>query len=182
MTTLMSNLAFNGMSLIFKVRDFIIPRRRILEEAGIKPGDRVLDYGCGPGAYITDTAEMVGKSGQVCALDMHPLALKRVQRIAGRRGLTNVDTICSDCYTDLPDGSVDVVLLHDIFHMLSDPQAVLTELRRVLKPGGVLSFSDHHMKERDIIAGMTDGQIFKLGWREERTYIFLPRMERGDVE
>jgi ubiquinone/menaquinone biosynthesis C-methylase UbiE len=182
MATLMSNLAFNGMSLIFKVRDFITPRRRVLEEAGIKPGNRVLDYGCGPGAYIADAAEMAGESGRVYALDMHPLALKRVQRIAERRGLTNVETICSDCYTDLPDGSVDVVLLHDVFHMLSEPQAVLAELRRVLKPGGVLSFSDHHMKERDIITGMTDSQIFKLGWQEERTYTFVPRTVRGDVE
>lgn len=182
MTTLMSNLAFNGMSLVFKVRDFIIPRRRVLEEARLKPGDRVLDYGCGPGAYIADAAEMVGESGRVYALDVHPLALERVQRIAERCGLTNVETICSDCCTDLPDGSLDMVLLHDVFHMLSDPQTVLAELRRVLKPGGVLSFSDHHMKEDDIIAGMTNGQIFKLGWQEDRTYTFVPRMVRGDVE
>ena len=44
MTTLISNLAFSGMSAIFKVRDFITPRRQILEEAGLMLGDRVLDY------------------------------------------------------------------------------------------------------------------------------------------
>ena len=182
MATPMPNVAFNGMSLIFKVRDLVSPPRKTLEEVDLVLGDRVLDYGCGPGAYVPDAAEMVGESGKVYALDIHPLAIERVRSIVAKKGLTNVETICSDCYTDLPDGSVDVVLLHDVFHMLNNPQAVLTELRRVLKPGGVLSFSDHHMREADIITGMTDGQIFKLGWREERTYTFLPRVARGDVK
>jgi ubiquinone/menaquinone biosynthesis C-methylase UbiE len=158
MTTLISNLAFSGMSLIFKVRDFITPRRQILEEAGLRPGDRVLDYGCGPGAYIPGAAEMVGESGEVYALDVHPLAIRRVQSIAKRQGLTNVETIHSDCRTDLPNESLDAVLLYDVFHMLDKPRAVLAELYRVLKSEGTVSFSDHHMRHENIIVGMTDGR------------------------
>jgi ubiquinone/menaquinone biosynthesis C-methylase UbiE len=174
MTTL-SNLAFSGMSLIFKVRDFITPRRQILEEAGLVLGDRVLDYGCGPGAYIPDAAEMVGESGKVYALDVHPLAIRRVKSIARQRGLTNVETINSDCRTGLPNESLDVVLLYDVFHMLDKPRAVLAELYRVLKAKGTISFSDHHMKREDIVAGMTDGGLFVLVDRDERTYTFAPR-------
>ena len=59
----MPSLMFNGMSFIFKLRDLIVPRKRVLEEAGIEPGDRVLDYGCGPGTYTPDVAKMVGESG-----------------------------------------------------------------------------------------------------------------------
>jgi ubiquinone/menaquinone biosynthesis C-methylase UbiE len=175
MTTLMSNLAFSGMSLLFKVRDFVSPRRRVLEEAGLRPGDRVLDYGCGPGGYIPDAAEMVGKSGKVYALDIHPLAIKRVQRIVKKRELTNVETTCSDCRTGLPDGSLDVVLMYDVFHILDHPQAVLTEMRRVLKPNGTLSLSDHHMSGDDIIAGVTDDRLFTLVEKSEKTYTFAPR-------
>ena len=171
----MPSLMFNGMSFIFKLRDLIVPRKRVLEEAGIEPGDRVLDYGCGPGTYTPDVAKMVGESGKVYALDIHPLAVKRVQDLAEKRELTNVRTILSDCDTGLPDDSVDVVLLYDILHMLSEPQAVLAELHRVLKPGGTLSFSDHHMKEDDIIIGMTEGLLFALSKEGKRTYSFSPR-------
>ncbi len=174
MAAVMSDLGFNSMSLFFKLRDFISPRRQILEEAGLGPSDRVLDYGCGPGAYVPDAAEMVGESGKVYALDVHPLAIKRVQSIAKRRGLANVEAINSDCRTGLPDGSLDIVLLYDVFHALDDPRAVLAELYRVLKPNGTLSFSDHHMRDKDIVAGMTDGGLFVLVDRGERTYTFAP--------
>jgi ubiquinone/menaquinone biosynthesis C-methylase UbiE len=175
MTTLMSNFAFNGMSIFFKIRDFVSPRRQVLEEAGLKPGDRVLDYGCGPGGYIADVAKMAGRSGKIYALDVHPLAIRRVQSIAKRRGLANVETINSDCRTGLPDECLDVVLLYDVFHMLDKPRAVLAELYRVLKANGLISFSDHHMRDGDIIAGMTDGGLFVLVDRGERTYTFAPR-------
>ena len=175
MATLMSNLAFSGMSLIFKVRDFISPRRQVLEEAGLRFGDRVLDYGCGPGAYIPGTTEMVGDSGKVYALDVHPLAIRRVQSIAKQRGLTNVVTINSDCRTGLPNECLDVVLLYDVFHMLEKPRTVLAELYRVLKAKGTVSFSDHHMRDKDIIAGMTDGGLFILVDKGEHTYTFAPR-------
>jgi ubiquinone/menaquinone biosynthesis C-methylase UbiE len=174
MTTL-SNITFNGMSFLFKIRDLIVPRKMVLEEAGLTLGDRVLDYGCGPGAYVPDAAEMVGESGKVYALDIHPLAIRRVQSIAKRQGLTNVETIKSDCRTGLPNESLDMVLLYDVFHMLEKPRAVLAELYRVLKAEGTISFSDHHMKHEDIVAGMTDGGLFILVDRDERTYTFAPR-------
>ncbi len=168
----MPNLVFNGMSLIFKIRNFILPPKKILEEVEIKPGFRVLDYGCGPGGYIAGAAERVEKSGKVYALDIQPLALQRVQDIARKKRLANVETICSDCQTGLPDNSVDVVLLYDIFHMLSEPQAILAELHRVLKDDGTLSFSDHHMDEDDIISGVTKSWLFSLVREGQHTYSF----------
>ncbi len=122
----MPKIAFAMMSAMFKVRDLLFPRREFLEEAGLAYGFRVLDYGCGPGAYTAGVSEMVGEAGKVYALDVHPLAIRSVQKIAEKQRLTNVETIHSDCDTGLPDGSLDVVLLYDIFHMLSEPQAILT--------------------------------------------------------
>jgi ubiquinone/menaquinone biosynthesis C-methylase UbiE len=175
MATLMPNIAFKGMSLIFKVRDLVSPPRKILEEAGLGLGDWVLDYGCGPGAYVPDAAEMVGESGKIYALDIHPLAIRCVQSIVRRRGLANVETIQSHCRTGLPNESLDMVLLYDVFHMLDKPRAVLAELYRLLKAKGTVSFSDHHMKHEDIVAGMTDGGLFVLVDKNERTYTFAPR-------
>ncbi len=161
------------MSFTYKFRDLFSPRKNILKEVGIRPGFHILDYGCGPGGYITATAEFVGKSGKIYALDIHPLAIQMVQSIASKKQLTNVETICSDCKTGLPDNSIDVVLLYDTFHILGDPNEVLEELHRVLKPNGILSFSDHHMKENEIVAEVTNSGLFRLSRKGKRTYSFL---------
>ena len=161
------------MSFGYKFRDFFLPRKKILEEVGIKPGFHVLDYGCGPGSYIIATAELVGKAGKIYALDINPLAIQGVHNIASKKQLTNVEAICSDCETGLPDNSVDVILLYDTFHTLSHPDGVLEELRRVLKPRGILSFSDHHMKENEIVTKVTNRGLFRLSRKDQRTYVFF---------
>ena len=74
------DLHFRAMFLTYKLRDFFFPRINILREVGIRPGFYVLDYGCGPGSYIVATAELVGESRRIYALDIHP-----------------VETILSDC-------------------------------------------------------------------------------------
>ncbi len=169
----MSNFDFKFMSVGYKFRDFFLPRKNILKEVGIKPGFQVLDYGCGPGGYIVPLAKLVGKSGKVYALDIHPLAVQKVQDIASKKQRINVETILSDCKTGLPDKSLDVVLLYDAFHHLSDPATILEELYRVLKPDGILSLSDHHMKENEIVAAVTNSGLFRLSRKGQRTYIFL---------
>jgi ubiquinone/menaquinone biosynthesis C-methylase UbiE len=167
-----SNFHFQFMSLSYKIRDFFLPRKNILKEVGIKPGFHVLDYGCGPGSYTIPLAELVGESGKVYALDIHPLAIEKVQDIASKKQLTNVKTILSDCQTGLPDNTLDAVLLYDAFHHLSDPDMVLKELYRVLKPDGILSFGDHHMKEKGIMDELTKDQLFRLSRKGQRTYTF----------
>jgi len=169
----MSNFDFQFMSVGYKFRDFFLPRKNILEEVGIKAGFQVLDYGCGPGGYIIPLAELVGESGKVYALDIHPLAIQKVQDITLKKQLANVETILSDCQTGLSDNSLDVVLLYDIFHHLIDSDVVLKELYRVLKPDGILSFSDHHMKENEIVAAVTNSGLFRLSRKGHGTYTFL---------
>ena len=57
----------------------------VLNEAGIEPGFCVLDYGCGPASYMVPLAQLVGTSGEIHALDIHPLAIKRVQKKATQK-------------------------------------------------------------------------------------------------
>lgn len=171
----MSNLMFQGMCFVFMLRDFFSPRETILMETGIKPGNYVLDYGCGPGGYVASASKLLGEAGKIFALDINPLAVKRVQKIALKKQLVNVETICSDCKTELHDNSLDVILLYDIFHVLSNSDAVLAELHRILKPKGTLSFSDHHMNENDIMAKIADGGLFLLSKKGKKTYSFFKR-------
>jgi len=169
----MANLHFKFMSIGYKFRDFFLPRMNILKEVGIKTGFHVLDYGCGPGSYITAVAELVGKSGKIYALDIHQLAIQRVQSITSKKQLMLVETICSDCKTGLPDNSVDVVLLYDTVHNLGDPNGVLEELHRVLKQKCILSLIDHNMKENEIVSKVANRGLFRVSRKGKRTYSFL---------
>ena len=168
----MSNLGFRLMAFIFRLRDIFLPRQNILAEVGIKPGFSILDYGCGPGSYSIAAAQLVGESGKVYALDVHPLAVQQVQKAAAKRQLTNIETILSDCASGLADESIDIALLYDTLHALSEPDKVLAELHRVLKPNGILSFSDHHMRESEIMSKITDKGLFRLSRKGKRAYNF----------
>jgi ubiquinone/menaquinone biosynthesis C-methylase UbiE len=112
-----SNFNFWLMSLSFSLRDFFSPRKNILKEVGIKPGFHVLDYGCGPGGYIVPLADLVERSGKIYALDASHLVTKTVKNLIMKKHLSNVEIIHSDCKTKLPDSSLDVILLYDIFHV-----------------------------------------------------------------
>ncbi len=172
MSRLMSNIHFKLMAMTLRFRDIFHPPVEILQEAGIKPGDLVLDFGCGPGSFSLAAFKMVGEEGKVYALDVYPLALKSVQKKSRRKGRQNIEVISSDGDTGLPDHILDVVLVYDVFHELKVPDVVLAELARVLKPDGILSFSDHHLKEEDILSGITRKGIFRLLRKGQRTYTF----------
>jgi ubiquinone/menaquinone biosynthesis C-methylase UbiE len=169
----MSDAGFRMMAFTFKIRDFFRTRRDIVKEVGLKEGFHVLDYGCGPGSYVQAVAELIGKSGKIYALDINPVATKMVKKIALKKQLPNVETILSDCNTGLPDDSIDVVMLYDTFHDLVDQNRVLEELHRVLTPNGILSFSDHHMEENEILPKITENGLFRLLRKGERTYSFV---------
>ncbi|MBN2026058.1 MAG: class I SAM-dependent methyltransferase [Actinobacteria bacterium] len=170
----MSNLHFKGMSVLIYLRDRIRPRDKVLVEVEIGEGSKILDYGCGPGSYTILAAKAAGDSGRVYALDIQPLASEMVEAKAARENLANIEIITSDCATGLPDNSMDVVFLYDIFHMLDNREEVLRELHRVLKPDGVLSFSDHHMKKKDIENAVTGEGMFIMAGKGNYTYRFLP--------
>lgn len=168
----MSDLWFKLMALEFRIRDRLRPRMEIVKEVGIKRGFKVLDYGCGPGGYIAPVSELIGENGRLYALDMMPVALEMVKKLIAKKKLQNVETILSDCKTGLPDKSIDVVLLYDVFHDLKDQDSVLGELHRILKPEGILSFSDHHLNEAEITSKITSQGLFRLLKKGKYTYSF----------
>jgi ubiquinone/menaquinone biosynthesis C-methylase UbiE len=168
-----SKLDFTLMSLSFKFRDSFSPRKNILKEVGIRAGFHVLDYGCGPGSYIEPLIKLVGKTGRIYSLDNNQLAINSVKKMIIKKHLGNVETIHSDCKTGLPDNSMDIILLYDTFHDLKHPNDVLKELHRVLKGHGILSVSDHHLEENELVTNLADSGFFKLSVRGTKTYSFL---------
>ncbi|MBN1593817.1 MAG: class I SAM-dependent methyltransferase [Candidatus Coatesbacteria bacterium] len=160
------------MVFCFRLRDFFIPRRKVLKEAGIEPGFVVLDYGSGPGGYVLATSKLVGPLGAIYSLDKNDHALAMVRDIASKHDLRNVKTIHSDCETGLDDGGVDVVLFYDTLHTISKSERVLKELYRVLKADGLLSCSDHHMTKDDIVSRICEGGLFRLLRSGKKTHTF----------
>jgi ubiquinone/menaquinone biosynthesis C-methylase UbiE len=163
---------FRMMAILFKIRDFFIPRRLVLKEVGIEAGFSVLDFGCGHGGYVSETAKLVGDTGKLFVLDHHPLAIESVKRIIDKKGLKNVHTLESDEKTGLPDSSVDMVLLFDVLHELKNPKKIFQELHRVLKPSGILAASDHHFKKEEMVPRVTEGDLFQLAGRGSKTFTF----------
>lgn len=157
----------------FRHAGFFNPPKKWLAEAGVKRGYVVLDFGCGHGAFTDAAAKVVGREGRVYALDADAEAILAVEEKARRKKLSNVTTIRSDGPTGLPDASVDVVLLYDCYHELDAPESVRRELARVLKGGGKLSFADHHLPEKEIIAALTGPPLFALSRKYKRTYSFV---------
>ncbi|MFX0032035.1 MAG: class I SAM-dependent methyltransferase [Candidatus Hodarchaeota archaeon] len=168
-----SDIGFRGMSFFFRIRDKFYPPIEKVEKAGIKPGDFVLDYGCGPGSYAIAAAEKTGPSGMVFAVDIHPLAIKKVKIKANKKKLDNIDTIQTDCKINLEDNSIDVIICFDVLHGIEDKECILKEFFRLLKPNSILSFDDHHMNENEIIAIITSKNLFKLIEKKDKQYNFI---------
>ena len=121
--------------------------RRMLLEAGLRPGMRVLDVACGVGTVTCWIAEQVGERGAVVAADISPdqLAVAR-ETWASCEGLQPVEFIEASAYdTGLPAESFDLVHTRLLLCHLNRPEDAIAEFYRLLKPGGVFVCHDLYL-------------------------------------
>ncbi|MFD6415225.1 methyltransferase domain-containing protein [Streptomyces sp. NPDC060194] len=108
----------------------------------LRPHQRVLDVGCGPGTITADLAALVPE-GSVTGLEHAAGVLDQARAVAAERGLGNVEFTTGDVHAlDFPDGSFDVVHAHQVLQHVGDPVRALSEMRRVCAPGGLVAARD----------------------------------------
>src|SRR5688572_21024309 len=112
----------------------------LVDAAGIGPGDRVLDIGCGTGASARQAARRA-VGGEVVGIDLSEPMLERAREYAGRDGLTNVRFERGDAQTHpFPAGHFDVAISQFGIMFFADPVAAFANIGRALRPGGRLTF------------------------------------------
>jgi ubiquinone/menaquinone biosynthesis C-methylase UbiE len=108
----------------------------------LRAGMRLLDCGCGPGSITVDLAQAVAP-GEAVGIDLREDALAQGRALARERRIANVTFQAASVYQlPYPDGSFDAVFACAVLQHLSEPLAALKEMRRVLKPGGVIGIVD----------------------------------------
>jgi ubiquinone/menaquinone biosynthesis C-methylase UbiE len=108
----------------------------------LRPGMSLLDCGCGPGSITVALAQMLAP-GEVVGIDIGEPQIERSRALAAERGVSNVRFQLGNVYElPFPDASFDAALANAVLEHVREPLRALKEMRRVLKPGGVVGVTD----------------------------------------
>ena len=107
-----------------------------IENLAIQPDEHIADIGAGSGYYTFRMAALAPR-GKVYAVDLQPEMLALMEEKIDREGIENVELIKgTEKSLNLPAGSVDLAIMVDVYHELSYPREMMTDIVRALKPGG----------------------------------------------
>ena len=155
----------------------------LLRELGLKSGMVVADVGAGTGYYARRMAPLVGASGQVLAVDVQPEMIEMLTAMAKKANLTNIKPVlCKVDNVKLPDASVDLAIMVDVYHELEFPFEMMESIVRALKPGGKIVFVEYRAEDPKVpikaVHKMTEAQVRKEASQHalayERTANTLP--------
>jgi predicted methyltransferase len=118
-------------------REVIAERDAIVAALELTPGMIVADIGAGTGAFLQALSVDLGDEGKLYAVDIAPQFLTHLRERAAREQLANVEVVeGSPTATNLPESSVDLLFICDVYHHLEYPSVYLRSLYRALRPGG----------------------------------------------
>lgn len=160
---------------------------RLIQRSGIKPGDHVLEIGCGGGFFLPYAAQAVGAEGRVYGLDIaEDMIEKSINHLAKTPAhiRERVELMLRSAY-DLPfeDASLDVVYLVAALMEIPDPRRCLLEAHRVLKPKGVLAVSeflpDPDYPSRRVTIRTAEEAGFTVEAQEGSAWAYTIRFRKG---
>ena len=137
-----------------------------LDRVGIRAGEVVLELGPGAGTFTCGAAQRAGPEGHVHAIDIQPAMIARVEQRVRAAGLGNVTCHVASAYAlPLADQSVDRAFLVTVLPEIPDRLRALAELRRVLKPDGVLAVTEEFYDPDYLFEGETVRLLSSAGYR-----------------
>ena len=163
-----------------RLRRFLYRPDRLAEKF-VKPGYRVLDFGCGPGFFTREFAKAVGETGQVFSVDLQEgmLALLREKMVT--EGLLSRITThrCMPDSIGLPaelNGTFDAAFAIFVVHEVPDPQKLFSEISALLRPGGTFFYTEPPLEVSGREFGWNLERAGDTGFRvEERSLFFVNR-------
>lgn len=156
---------------------------KMLDALAIEPGMTVADVGAGVGYHSLKLSRRVGPKGRVFATDVQPEMISMLKSNLREADIKNVHPIlCSQNDTKLPESAVDLILMVDVYHEMSNPELSLRGLRKALKPGGRLVLVEFRGEDAEVPIRpehkMTVVQVRKelepLGFEFSKLHDFLP--------
>jgi arsenite methyltransferase len=167
--------ATKGLLALYLTPDVIAQRAQFLRALEPQPGERVLDVGAGPGLLAAAIAEATGSSGLVCGIDVSEPLLAAARRVCVH--LSSVEFRHSDAtQLPFPDQTFDAAVSVQVLEFVHDVDAALSEIHRVLRPGGravivdtdwdsIVWHSSNHERMSRILAA----------WEQHAAHTYLPR-------
>jgi arsenite methyltransferase len=167
--------ASQRVEAMYMTPDVVSQRHRVLDVLSLRTGERVVDVGSGPGFLASEMGTIVGSAGRICGIDIseNMIAMARERCVEQPW----VELYAGDA-TQLPfaDGDFDVAVSTQVCEYVSDPTTALTELYRVLRPGGRALILDTDWDS--IVWHTTDqGRMDRIltAWNEHCVNPYLPR-------
>jgi SAM-dependent methyltransferase len=133
------NMEIDQMVGRFEVesREIYSQRVAIAAAVGIEPGDDIADVGAGTGLFMELFAEAVGPEGTLYAIDISPGMVEHMTARATQAGLPQVEVrLCSEDSVDLPEASIDLAFICDVYHHFEYPAKSMASIRKALRYGG----------------------------------------------
>jgi len=162
-----------AMKFMFFIHDNALRRLmenpyKLLKNAGVEKGKKVLEIGCGTGFFTLPAAEIVGENGRVYALDIHPLSIERIREKMEKFSLNNVVPVLSPAHdTGMQDECIDTAFLFGVVHRIDEYfYEVMKEMHRVLKKDGILSIKKSSLwgrKLKNALGNMFDYIEYRNG-------------------
>lgn len=136
----------------------------LLRALKLKPGQAVADIGAGSGYLTFPMAKMVGPNGKAFAVEIQQEMLDIIQQRMDERGVSNIELVLgTEKDPKLPDNSVDLILMVDVYHEFSYPWEMTTAMVKALKPGGRLVFVEYRGEDPNVpiklLHKMTEKQV-----------------------
>jgi SAM-dependent methyltransferase len=132
----------------------------------LRPGVRVLDCGCGPGSITVDLAEIVAP-GKIIGVDMEPSQVEAARALATERRIGNVSFEVANVYDlPFPDASFDVAVAHTVIEHLREPVQALREMRRVLRPDGLVGIRSGDVGTAVMEPASAGTELFLALWQK----------------